>query len=59
MRGIFTDRVLDYLAGHPDTVLESRGRDALFYRFGRLSNSKAVPDFLKEAEGLLDLLQRP
>jgi len=59
MREIFTDRVLDYLSGRPDTVMESRGRDTLFYRFGKLSNSKAVPDFLEEAEGLLDLLQRP
>jgi len=59
IRGIFTDRVLDYLSDRPDTVLESRGRDTLFYRFGKLSSSKAVPDFLKEAEGLLDLLQQP
>ncbi len=59
MREIFTDRVLDYLSGNPDTFLESRGRDTLFYRFGKLSNSKAVPDFLEEAEGLLDLLQNP
>jgi len=59
IRGIFTDRVLDYLSDRPDTVLESRGRDTLFYRFGKLSSSKAVPDFLKEAEGPLDLLERP
>ena len=59
MREIFTDRVLDYLAGHPDTVLESRGRDTLYYRFRKLSDPKAVSGLLEEAESLLDLLQRP
>lgn len=59
MREIFTDRVLDYLSGHPDTVLEARGRDTLFYRFGKLSDPKAFPELLERAEGLLDLLQQP
>lgn len=57
VRRLFTDRLLEFLAAHPNMVLESRGRDALFYRFEKLPDPQSIPRFLDDAEGLLALLQ--
>ena len=59
MRTIFSDDVIRFLLANPGQVIESRGRESLFYRFENLSTPKAIPAFLRETEELLGLLQRP
>ena len=58
VRALFDERIFAYLAEHPRLVFESRGRDALFYRFEKLPEPDSIPQFLEDAEGLLDLFQR-
>jgi len=58
VRALFNARVFDYLGEHPNLVFESRGRDALFYRFEKLPDADSIPQFLEEAEALLDLFQQ-
>jgi hypothetical protein len=59
VRTLFNDKVFDYLTEHPQLVVESRGRDALFYRFAQLPDAQSIPQFLEDAEGLLELFQQP
>ncbi len=59
VRALFNDKVFDYVTDHPQLVFESRGRDALFYRFEKLPDPDSIPGFLQEAEALLDLFQQP
>ena len=58
VRALFNDKVFEYLARHPKLVFESRGQDALFYRFEKLPDPDAIPQFLEDAETLLDLFQQ-
>lgn len=58
VRTLFNEKVFEYLARHPQLVFESRGQDALFYRFEKLPDPDSIPQFLEDAEALLDLFQR-
>ncbi len=58
VRELFNDRVLEYLNAHPRMVMESRGRDTLFYRFEQLPNPGALTQFIDEAERLLELFHK-
>lgn len=58
IRALFTDEVFEFMADHPDLVIESRGRDALLYRFEKLPDPDSIPRFLEDALALLDLFQR-
>lgn len=58
VRALFNEQVFAFLAEHPHLVFESRGQDALFYRFEKLPDPGSIPDFLHQAETLLELFQR-
>lgn len=58
VRALFNDRMFAFLAEHPHLVFESRGRDALFYRFEKLPDPSSIPEFLQQAETLLELFQQ-
>ncbi len=57
VRPLFTPEVQEYLLAHPGLVFESRGEDALFYRFGQRVDPKGVPLFLDEVQALLGLIR--
>jgi hypothetical protein len=58
VRPLFTPEVQEYLLAHPGLVFESRGEDALFYRFGKRAEPKGVPLFLDEVQALLSLVRK-
>ncbi len=59
VRRLFTPAVRRQLLAQSGLVFESRGRDALFYHFQERVEAKRIPGFLKQAEGLLQLMSTP
>ena len=58
VRPLFTPEVQEYLLAHPGLVFESRGEDALFYRFGQRLEPKGIGPFLDEVQALLSLVRK-
>ena len=58
VRALFNQALFDFLAEHPHLVIESRGQNALIYRFEKLPDPTSVPQFLDDAVGLLELFQQ-
>ena len=57
-RQLFTQQVRDFLLENPDLVFESRGADALFYRFEDRVRPAAIPGFLQQIRTLIGLIER-
>ncbi|PLX61883.1 hypothetical protein [Sedimenticola selenatireducens] len=57
-RMLFNPEVRAFLLNHPGLVVEGRGHDLLFYRFGQRLKAKELPVFLQEAQELTRLFER-
>lgn len=56
-RQLFNAEVRAFLLNHPGLVVEGRGRDLLFYRFGQRLKAKQLQSFLQEAQELARLFE--
>jgi len=57
-RMLFNPEVRAFLLNHPGLVVEGRGHDLLFYRFGQRLKAKELPACLQEAQELARLFER-
>ncbi|MCP3666095.1 MAG: hypothetical protein GY696_26950 [Gammaproteobacteria bacterium] len=53
---LFSDLVRKQLLDHPGLVIESRGKNLLFYRHAERLSPKDIPQFLSEVEKLMESL---
>ncbi|WP_428609277.1 hypothetical protein [Sedimenticola sp.] len=56
-RKLFSPEVQAFLISHPGLVVEGRGSQLLFYRFGRRLKAKEIPSFVAEVQALIGLLE--
>lgn len=56
-RLLFNAGVREFLLNHPGLVVEGRGRDLLFYRFGERLKARQLAPFLQEVQQLAGLLE--